>query len=462
MMARAILAAVLCVMICCAVGLADEELIPAFPGAEGFGAVATGGRGGRVIKVTTLDPTGPGSLNEAVQTEGPRIVVFEVSGVIKGDVTITQPNLTIAGQTAPGAGITIEGMLRTRYRVQPPADNLIIRFLRVRPQRPKGRTHSGDAIQITNVDRLIIDHVSCSWGNDENMDLCNSRNLTVQWCTIEESDPVGHSKGHAHNFGMIMGYAGKNATVHHNLFAHHSKRAPLSGLEVLDHRNNVIYNMLLPFIFHPPRMNRLRPDEPFRVNVIGNYIKDGPEVEKQMQGRAFHRLFWKLSFIEPHVADNVCTWLDGPAELPEGESVKEPWPAPKVQTESAEEAYERVLAIAGCLPRDAVSQRTIEEVRTGGGKWERREPEGGLMAGLEPGEPPRDSAGDGIPDVWKKTHGLDPDDPNIATGIVPKGASKDDRHAGYTWIEFYINELADKLIAEAEAAAGLRDPAEPE
>ncbi|MFO7897577.1 MAG: pectate lyase precursor [Planctomycetota bacterium] len=438
-----------CGLALCATCPAGEATLPAFPGAEVFGAVASGGRGGRVIKVTTLKPRGPGSLNEAVQAKGPRIVVFDVSGVIKGHVTITQPDLTIAGQTAPGAGITIEGMLRTKYKVKPPANNIIIRFLRARPPRPKGKSHGGDCLQITNVDRLIIDHVSCSWGNDENMDLCGSKNLTVQWCAIEESDPVGHTKGYAHNFGMIMGYAGKDATVHHNLFAHHRKRAPLCGLEVLDHRNNVIYNMLLPFTFHPPRMNRSRPGKPFRVNLVANTFKAGPNVKRQMKGRSLDRLIWKLGSVEPYAKGNVCTWLGGVSELQKGQSVEKPWPAPKVQTQSAKDAFESVVGHAGCLPRDAVSKRTIREVREGTGKWARREPAGGLMEGLEPGKPPKDSDDDGMPDDWETEHKLDPNDPADAAKVVPKGASKDDRHAGYTYVEFYVNELADELIRRA-------------
>jgi len=425
--------------------------LPAFPGAEGFGAVATGGRGGRVIRVTNLNSSGPGSLATAVQAKGPRIVVFDVSGVIKGRVTITQPDLTIAGQTAPGAGITIEGVLCTRYRIKPPANNIIIRFVRARPQRPRGRSSGGDCMQLTNVDRLIVDHCSCSWGNDENMDLCGSKRLTVQWCTIEESDPTGHSKGRGHNFGMIMGYAGKDATVHHNLFAHHSKRAPLCGLETLDHRNNVIYNMLLPFTFHPVRMNQSRPGKPFKVNIVGNYFKDGPNVKGHMKGRPLDRLLWKPQSIEPHIAGNFLTWLNAVSETKVKQAAAKPWPAPFVETETAKQAFESVLTHAGCLPRDAVSTRTIQEVREGKGEWKRREPKGGLMAGLKPGKPPVDTDNDGMPDAWETAHKLDPKDPADAARIVPKGASKDDRHQGYTWIEFYINQLADQLVERAVA-----------
>jgi pectate lyase len=436
----------------CAAAQAPAKVV-AFPGAEGFGAVATGGRGGKVIKVTTLKPTGPGSLNEAVQTKGPRIVVFDVSGVIKGRVTILEPDLTIAGQTAPGAGITIEGVVCTKYRLKPPANNIIIRFLRVRPQRPKGRSSGGDCLQLTNVDPLIVDHVSCSWGNDENMDLCSSKNLTVQWCAIEESDPTGHSKGRGHNFGMIMGYAGKDATLHHNLFAHHSKRAPLCGLEVMDHRNNVIYNMLLPFTFHPPRMNQSRPDKPFRINVIGNYFKDGPNVKANMKGRSFDRLLWKPVSIEPYIKGNYLTWMKGVSETSLKQTAAKPWPAAPVETQDAETAYAKVMAQVGCLPRDAVSKRMIEEVKAGTGKWGRHEPKGGLMEGLKVAQAPADADKDGMPDKWEMAHGLDPKSPADATKIVIEGASKDNRHMGYTYIEFYVNELADKLIAEAVEAA---------
>ncbi|MCL4854228.1 MAG: hypothetical protein KJZ78_22945, partial [Bryobacteraceae bacterium] len=267
--------------------------LPAFPGAEGFGAASEGGRGGRVFHVTTLEPTGPGSINEATQASGPRTVVFDVSGVIKGDVLIKDGNLTIAGQTAPGGGITIEGRLRSQYsNWDLPADDpnrfmyhdLIIRHIRVRPPQPGGI--NGDCIQLSDWDRVILDHVSVAWGNDENIDLCASRDVTVQWSTIEESDnhywPEGdprHGEG-THNYGMIFGYEGKNISVHHNLFAHHMMRTPLNGAEPLDHRNNVIYDVDQGLSFHPQRMNRSRPGEPIAANVIGNYFIEGPSALK--------------------------------------------------------------------------------------------------------------------------------------------------------------------------------------
>ncbi len=430
---------------------ADKPL-PAFPGAEGFGAVAAGGRGGRVIKVTNLKASGPGSLQAACQATGPRIVVFDVSGVIPGNVTITSGKLTIAGQTAPGAGITIEGILATRYRISPPCNDIIIRHLRVRPRPVRRKSHTGDCLQITNVNPLIIDHVSCSWGSDENMDLCGSSNVTVQWSTIEESDPRGHEKGQ-HNYGMIIGYTDRgDVTVHHNLFAHHQKRAPLIGCDVVDHRNNVIYNMLLPFIFHPTSMNRRRPGKPFRFNLVANTFQSGPNVHRHMKGRAFDKLIWNRPNTHLYAKGNVCSWLEPAKAVSAAQPLADkPWDAPPVATQTAPASYELVLARAGCFPRDAVSKRTVAEVRAGTGKWGRHEPQGGLLAGLTPAKPPTDTDADGMPDAWERARGLNPADPADATRIVPAGASANDRHKGYTWIEYYVNDLADRLVAETRA-----------
>jgi hypothetical protein len=380
-------------------------------------------------------------------------VTFDVSGVIRGHVTIAEPDLTIAGQTAPGDGITIEGMLRTRYRIQPPVQNVSVRFLRVRPRPVKPPSAQGDCLQITGTDRLIVDHVSCSWGSDENVDLCGSSHVTVQWCAIEESDTTGHTKGR-HNYGMIVGYSkAGSVTIHHNLFAHHSKRAPLIGCDVVDHRNNVIYNYALPFTMHPTSMNRRAAGEPFRVNLVGNYFKDGPNVRRYVKGRTLDRLIYNRNCVALHAAGNVCTWLGGEAKSTATPLAARPWPAPPVETQAAPAAYEKVLAQVGCLPRDAVSRRMVREVRAGTGRWGRHEPDGGLKDPELPPRPPKDTDGDGLPDAWERAHKLDPAKAADAADTVPPGVSKADRHRGYTWIEFYINDLADRKIAAAVAAA---------
>ena len=428
---------------------AGPGALPAFPGAEGFGAATPGGRGGRVIKVTNLKRSGPGSLNAACQVQGARIIVFDVAGVIRGNVTITHGQVTIAGETAPAPGITIEGVLATRYRSKAPIKDVVIRFLRARPPRSKRKWAGGDCLQITSVENLIVDHVSVSWGSDENMDFCGSKNFTVQWCTIEESDTAGHTKG-VHNFGMIMGYAGRDATVHHNLFAHHKRRAPLCGLEVLDHRNNVIYNMRTGLYWHPARMNQRRPGKGFRANVVANYFKQGPNAPRRGRDLEFAAIHVK-DVEELHAAGNVFTWIDGlvdPWKHPLRQGVfraypiriDKPWPAPAVKTHPAREAYELVLGHSGCLPRDAVSKRTIREVRAGAGSWGRQDPPGGLTTRPKSPAPPPDRDKDGMPDAWETAHGLNPADGTDHTKTLP---------SGYTAIEEYCNERAAQLVKDA-------------
>ncbi len=437
------------------------EKLPAFPGAEGFGAGATGGRGGKVIRVTNLNAKGPGSLAAACATPGPRIVVFEVSGVIKGDVRLGGPNIYIAGQTAPGAGITLQGRLMSGG-----SRDAIIRFIRCRPIHGFIGGGNGDCTQLGGVSPMILDHVSVSWGNDENMDFCRCKNLTVQWCAIEESR-IGHEKSSLHNYGMIIGYTAGDATLHHNLFAHHSERTPLCGLDTLDHVNNVIYNVMAAIQYHPTRMNR-RDKRRYRLNLVGCYFKDGHggPIGVRPWIQPLNRTFSGISdFSKVNVYGKDIYWSrtgklhDYNPELEKTHKVgskfrtDKRWDVPQVTTHKAKEAYELVCAHAGCLPRDAVGKRTVREVRTGTGYWGRVVPPGGLMEGLKPGTPPVDTDKDGMPDEWEKAHKLDPNSPDDAIKTVPAGASEGDRHKGYTYIEYYVNECADKLVEVAIAEA---------
>ncbi len=420
--------------------------LPAFPGAEGFGADTPGGRGGAVIKVTNLDANGPGSLQAACQAKGPRIVVFEVSGVIHGDVEITEPYITIAGQTAPGAGITIEGMLRTAYRTgdAPRVHDVVVRFLRMRP--PPGGGNQGDAVQFSTVDRAILDHLSCSWAEDETIDLfSHATNVTVQWCTIEESS-MTEERGGGHNYGLIAGPRSGNISIHHNLFAHHRRRNPAIGSGPADFRNNVVYNFRDGFSHEG---NYRRPG----FNIIGNYYKPGPS--------------------DPHIFP-FCFEDDIPYYLRDNYiegvgMIQDPWaeadklyglkyyanhgvkqetetPVASVTTSTPFEAYRRVLAEAGCSPRDAVTRRIIRETRDGMGEWGRRDPED-LMEGLIPSEPPRDRDDDGMPDEWELSHGLDAGRDDSAR-VMP---------SGYTAIEDYLNERAESLTGENEKRPPGRD-----
>ncbi len=472
--AIAILISVLTAAVSAAPAQEAGKNVPAFPGAEGFGAGATGGRGGRVIKVTNLNSDGPGSLAAACAATGPRIVVFDVSGVIKGNVKIGGSNIYIAGQTAPGAGITLSGRLMCGG-----LRDVIIRFLRCRPTYGESGGGNGDCTQLGHSDRMILDHVSVSWGNDENMDFCGCKNLTVQWCAIEPSR-VAFQKSGIHNYGMILGYVAGDATLHHNLWAHHSERAPLCGLDTVDHRNNVIYNVMWALQYHPPRMNR-RNKRMYHTNLVGCYFKDGaagpvgirpwlPPLNRAVPGISDWKkvqIYGQKNFFDRTGKDGE--YCDYDPEVMRGHGIKkgskywvaEPWLVPPVTTHDAKEAYRLVLAQSGCLPRDAVSKRTMRELRTGAGYWGRFVPKGGLMEGLTPGKAAPDADNDGMPDAWEKTHGLNPNDAADATKTVPAGASKEDRHKGYTYIEYYVNECADKLVAQAmaDAEAAKNEPA---
>ena len=216
--------------------LAQAPLV-AFPGAEGFGANATGGRGGRVIEVTNLKDTGPGSLRAAIEASGPRIVVFRVGGIIDvgAKLKIENPFITIAGQTAPGGGILLRGQ---KFYVA--ADHVIIRHVRFRLGPVSGK----DAVAITNGARnVIIDHCSVSWGSDETLSVdTNASDITIQWGIISEG-----LNFEDHPYGSLIASGARRVTFHHNIWAHFRERSPKLGGQASDDNryqlvNNVVYD----------------------------------------------------------------------------------------------------------------------------------------------------------------------------------------------------------------------------
>ena len=418
--------------------------LPAFPGAEGFGAVAVGGRGGKVIKVMNLNSSGPGSLQAACEAKEPRIVVFEVGGVIRGDIAIKHPYITIAGQTAPSPGITIQGRLLSRPEPWQRLHDIVVRFIRIRPPPTTG--HEGDAIQLPDTERVILDHLSLSWANDEMIDIIHSSEFTLQWSTLEESDLEGHGKGVAHNYGIISAYPNSgNITIHHNLFAHQSRRSPSLTPYVPgkpgDFRNNVVYNFREGFT-HDGHI----PQE--AINLIGNYYKRGPNSEKIIPF-AFvpeGRYYVAGNFIDG--VGLIEELLEERAELPtwlkmsrKGTFLAEPAPVAPVKTHSAREAYQRVLNQAGCFPKDRVTSRTLQEFAQGAGAWGRNAPatpsDDWYLAELKRNTPPLDGDGDGIPDEWEDAHSLNKADPRDHNLVLP---------SGYTAIDLYINEKASLLV----------------
>jgi len=482
--------------------IAQHQKITAFPGAEGFGRYATGGRGGKVYHVTTLeDGMQEGTLRHAVMQEGPRTVVFDVAGTIflTSELCITNNNLTLAGQTAPGQGICIAD-----YPVTLKADDLIIRYLRFRV----GNRHKGehDGLGGTETRNVILDHCSISWSVDECCTLYGGKNLTVQWCMISESlRNAGHRKG-AHGYGAIFG--GDHASYHHNLLAHHDSRTPRLGprkstqeREWVDMRNNVIYNWA---------GNGCYGGEGMKVNIVNNYYKPGPATPKK--GTVSYRIAaigvrttqyctgrnrkpndWKPmehvwgrfyvdgNVMEGHPSVTKHNWKKGIYEQIDNAAcdgtftpqvkkeirLKQPLETDVVTTHTAEEAYRLVVAYAGCSKkRDEIDTRIARETLNGtatytgsvspdastkpglidtpydilpkGANRNDNTPWPDLSDGGVSPEELKDSDGDGMPDRWETAHGLNPHDATDGNHIA-------DQETGYTYIEIYLNSLVEDI-----------------
>ncbi len=397
--------------------------LPAFPGAEGYGSQTPGGRGGKVLIVNNLNDSGRGSLRAAVEAEGPRIVVFRVSGIIdlKSQIRVTQPFLTIAGQSAPGDGITLRG-----YGISVNAHDIVIRHIRSRPGDLSGDEVDGLAIGGSSRN-VIVDHCSVSWSVDENLSPSGAiSDVTVQWSIISEAlNRSVHAKG-AHGYGSLVRASG-GLTMHHNLWAHNSSRNPRLGCNYgrppfprFDVRNNVIYNAGGANVA----------GDTFEANYVGNYHKKGPDSPPD------HPVFspTEKAALQFYFAENSPQGLRWSAR-PGIREASSAFASPAVRTTSAEIAYEEVLARAGATRpvRDPVDQRIVREVRTGSGAHIDSQWEAGGWPKMRGERPLRDSDRDGIPDDWEVVRGLDPRDPADSAQTAP---------SGYSWIEEYLNELA--------------------
>ena len=258
--------------------------VQAFPGAEGFGTETPGGRGGTVCQVTNLGDSGPGSLRSCVEASGPRYVVFKTGGTIslKNRLTVTNPNLTIAGQTAPGGGITLRmdpSSGTDQGTMQIATHDVVVRYVRFRPGNGGGADDSHDAITIykAGVKNVVIDHCSFSWAIDENVNTYDeSTDITISNSIIAEGlSNAGHPTGE-HSKGLLAGGVNAhNVSIHHNLFVSNMDRNPqISGLSVADVRNNVVYNYGDGSGSGVTLISSSK-GEP-RVNWVGNYYKPGP------------------------------------------------------------------------------------------------------------------------------------------------------------------------------------------
>ena len=446
----------------------------AFPGAEGGGMYAKGGRGGAVCHVTTLDDIGEGSLRAAVDSSAARTIVFDVAGVInlQSELRIRNGSLTIAGQTAPGDGICISG-----GPVIVDADDVIIRFVRFRPGVTDSDTTS--AITVCHRKNVIIDHCSMSWSEEPCASVFANSDFSLQWSIIAES--LNSRSG---NSGAVWG--GNNASFHHNLLAHHDTAVRLDhpGLYEddltenrgnADIRNNVIFNWGAENVIG---------GENGSFNLVGNYYRQGPASGDTpwLVNAMWHNpeydtgSEYPVLYVSGNVyagaseADNAAihwsdqsSYGDNPAgtELDAPLAVMSGGTKPcRITTHSAGEAFDAVTRYAGAsLARDDADKRVADNALAGDatsgddgladavsdvGGWPVYSATADQTAALT------DTDGDGIPDVFETEYGLDPENASDAK------AKTIDNHGRYTNLEMYLHFLVKEIVA-AQNAGGTYD-----
>jgi hypothetical protein len=466
----------------------DRSRIIAFPGAYGAGRYTAGGAGGKVYVVSSLKDDGSvGTLRHAVEASGKRTVVFAVGGVIElaKQLVIKNDDITIAGQTAPGAGICLKN-----YTLRVNANNVIIRFIRCRMGdecKTEDDAMNGYQSSYPGKKNIIIDHCSMSWSTDECASFYGNTDFTMQWCIVSESLTNSvHVKG-GHGYGGLWG--GSPATFHHNLLAHHSNRTPrLCGsrysnradMEKVELCNNVVYNWANEGAYGAQGGS---------YNILNNYYKPGPvAVPKKVHCRFFTAyvddgennqakgvagMFYlagnymdnsrtdlsssQQKEIAAANADNTCStaFVVKNDEVP----AKGLLLASRVEIsddytylQSAKDAYESVLAYAGASDkRDAIDTRIVKETREGTytyhgsngsdyGFIDTQKDVEGWAEYIETRSSLADTDQDGMPDDWEKEKGLAPDD---ASDAVKYNLSKE-----YTNLEVYLNELVKDLYPE--------------
>ena len=424
--------------------------LPAFPQAEGFGANAVGGRGGKVIEVTRLDDDGAGTLRAAINAEGPRIVVFRIGGTIelRKSLKITNPYITIAGQSAPGGGITLKNLPSNQdSALIILTHDVVVRYIRSRPGPTSIPVNNGDALEILTKDayNVIIDHCSLSWAVDEDVSTWyDAHDVTIAWSIIAEGLQCStHVKG-CHSMGMLIGSDGSgNISIHNNLLAQNHERNPMiktSGR--VDVVNNTIYNSWGTASVVTDEYGKVQ------VNYVGNYVKPGSNTEPDKRLVAVSsssglgaEIFVRGNIAPQRPSDDLDELL-----VVKPDSWKWVVPTrfdmPHITTISALAAYNQVLTAAGAnmgidsqgntyWRRDAVDERIVDDVRKGIGGIINDPSDVGGWPELAAGVAPEDSDHDGMPDVWEELYGLNPDDPADGSANLDSD--------GYTNVEEYLN-----------------------
>lgn len=427
---------------------ADDAQL-AFPGAEGFGRFAKGGRGGDVYHVTSLEDSGPGTLRDAVKSAtGPRTIVFDVSGTIelKSQLRIEKSYLTIAGQTAPGDGICIKDQTLGFRNVS----HVIVRYIRVRLGDKNKEPGSGpDAINTEDVDHFIFDHITSTWGIDGNHDLRRGKNFTLQWSIYAEAlNRSLHKKGEHAMLASFRDLTG-GISIHHNLFASSRDRHPtLAGSPrtkpdaIADFRNNVIYNLT-----GATNLGNCQ------INVVNNYYRPGPNtptsnhpLATKTENKDALKVFLGGNYFEGSPSFSTDNW----AAVDFNRWIKNTYQqttleatrvesefdvgASKPSTEPAQAIYDRILATAGASHRrDATDQRIVEGVIGRTNHLINSQDDVGGWPVLKSLPAPKDTDQDGMPDDWESKYGLNPNDAKDGNGDLDGD--------GYTNLEEYLNSL---------------------
>ncbi|HEX6287662.1 MAG TPA: hypothetical protein VFZ66_00655 [Herpetosiphonaceae bacterium] len=420
----------------------SDGSLAAFPGAEGFGAMTPGGRGGRILYVTTLADAGPGSLRSALTASGPRTVLFQVAGTItlRDDIAITAPFLTIAGQSAPGEGVQIQGgmlMIRTH--------DVVIRYLRLRPgdAPTTSAVATRDALAINGTDRdavynVVLDHCSLVWGPDIGgaSILNGAHDITIQHAIIGEglylsNHPEATPAQHGHSFGLNITQLTTDVyptriTLHHNLLTTSDQRMPqIMGGALIEVVNNVVYNWGVS----PAQGN------PRSLNLINNLFIKGPMTTTllawETRTNSENPTLRPGSVYEQGTVTEGFTTVRGNPQTVYATARFVPYSLRTAQT--AHDAYRWILQDAGATRpvRDSADQRIIDNVRTRMGTF----PNGNAVVwpNLAAGPIAVDSDQDGMADAWEQ-HAFG----TVSRG-TPTDSSGDFDHDGYTDVEEYLN-----------------------
>ena len=425
-----------------------QEML-AFPGAEGFGAYSKGGRAGKVIHITNLNDDGTGSLRWAVEQEGPRTIVFDLSGTIdlKDQLTIENPYITIAGQTAPGDSICMRGetfLIKTH--------DVIVRYIRSRlgdGMHGQGSLQGKDAISISEGHDIIVDHCSGSWSLDEVLSSSTSKptltNITVQWCFITEGlNPSRHGYG-----SLIRGTGGAKYSYLKNLYAHHLGRSPRPGNYdrnpytedpeglLLDFRNNVIYNWGGKHAGYNKDSESVT-----RLNYVGNYLIPGANSDNNgiaySTGSPYNSSYFEGNYYTGKIPKDQWSLVSF-SDSWSKENIRDykqskPFETGPITKLDAPTAYKKVLESGGAIlpKRDAVDARMVNSVQNRTGEIIKSQEDVGGLPELKSASAPEDKDQDGMADKWEKNNGLNPNDPEDRNNVAPNG---------YTMLEKYLNSI---------------------